>query len=1039
MRRFISGLITRKIIAQVLMGILLIGGALSMQSIKQEYLPDRSVPFVQVLVELPGAPSGDIETSIILPIENAVRGIDGIERVEASASEGVGQVGIRLLKGVDPQQALNGIKNAIDRIDTFPANAERPVISIPVETEKVMSLVVYGQQPVVWLRKIAERVRLDLLSASGLTKVELTAPRDLEVSVEVSEETLRSYGLSLDQIAEVIRANASDVSGGTIYSEQSDITLRTMARRDDAIDFLNIPVIENQNGQSVVLSDIASIEDGFGDATIEAWFNGEPAIQIDIFAVGDESPVSVEQTVLAYLEQITNDQRYKGASVIVFENDAQTYRDRMMLLVDNAVAGLLLVLIILALFLTPKVALWVALGIPTSIVGGFLLLPIFGASINMISLFAFIVTIGVVVDDAIMMAEAIYAERAKGFSGLEAASRGFKKMSIPIFLAVTTTILAFMPMFFIPGSLGILFGQISAVVVSVLLVSLIEALIILVVHLAGIEPQSSWVERLSAPQRVINGALERFTRTTFRNFVRLTIYRPGMTIMVGVSALFITFSAIAADWLGFSFTPTVQADTVVAQVTLPYGAPRSQSILVQERLVAAANEVLDETSMESPGIFSLIGARLDEGEVEADNLIGSHYISVLMALPSDSDRTLSGTAFADAWRETTGDIAGAEVVSFSGEANVTGGEPIRLDLFHPDPEISAQAATRLAKEFRNLASLASVTDSQRAGKPEYRIVPTESAARFGLSSEEIGRQVRDRFFGAEAMRIARDGTEVRVMVRLDEKDRESLAALRQILLMTPVGDLVPLLEVARLEVAQTATSLNRRDGRRIYSVTADILAGADEDSIENAIEEDFVPALVRDYPGLVVSTGGEGEEIGESLSALGIGFLYALGGILVLLMIYFNNVKHPLIVVSVIPFAIIGAIWGHIALGYDLSIMSIIGIIAMAGVVVNDSVVLLTAYRQHRSDGLGHKIAVANAACDRLRPIFLTSITTFVGLLPMMLETSEQAQFLIPMAVSISFGLLAATLIVLLLVPAILVAFGDHKAHQVLLRTTAQA
>ena len=1027
MNRALRAMLGRALVAKILMGVLLVGGWLSMQSIRQEYLPDRSLPAVQVAVTLSGAQADDIETTVILPIENALRGIDGVDRVEASASEGVGIVQARLLREADKQRAYNDVKNAVDRIDTLPTDAERPIVSIPVETEKVMSLVVHGDQPTLWLRQIAERVRADLLSEHGLTKVELTSPRELEISVEIEEAALRSYGLSLGQVADIVRANASDLSGGTVFTDRADVALRTIARRDRADEFLDIPLIENETGQTVFLSDIAVVRDGFGESPIEAWFNGKPAIQIDLFAVGSETPLSIERTVLSYLAQIEREQRYSGVAVTVFENDAQTYRDRMMLLVDNAIAGLLLVLLVLGLFLAPKVAFWVMMGIPTAMIGSFLLLPLFGASINMISLFAFIVTIGVVVDDAIMMGEAIFSARAKGRSGLDAAVHGFKRMAVPILLAVTTTIIAFSPMFFIPGTLGTLFGQISAVVVSVLLVSLVEALIILVIHLARVEEEVPWMRRLSVPQRYVNGALERFTETTFRNFVRGAVYRPVATVTFGAVALMITFSAIGAGWLGFSFTPSIQSDTVVAQVTLPYGAPRPQSIAVQDRLVETANRTLAETGMTSPGIFSLIGARLDEGEIEAENLVGTHYISVLMALPSEAERTVSGGDFAARWRQTFGDVGDAEAVGFTGETSATGGEPLRFDLFHPDPRVAERAAAQLAGQLRTLAGLASVTDGLRAGKPEYLVVPKDNALRLGLTAGAIGRQIRDRYYGAEAMRIARDGNEVLVMVRLAERERQSLSSLQSLMLRTPSGSLMPLEEVARLEVGQTATVLNRRDGRRILSVTADILAGADEGRIEEAIQGRFLPALLKDYPGLEIGAGGEEEEIAESLSALGTGFLYAFGGIFAILALYFNNLRHPLIVLSVIPFALIGAVWGHIGLGYDLSIVSIIGIVAMAGVVVNDSVVLVTAYRQLRDEGLGHQAAIAKAACTRLRPILLTSLTTFFGLLPMMLETSEQAQFLIPMAVSLSFGLIAATLIVLVLVPALLGLFGDYE------------
>ena len=704
----------------------------------------------------------------------------------------------------------------------------------------------------------------------------------------------------------------------------------------------------------------------------------------------------------------------------MFENDAQTYRDRMGLLIDNAITGLLLVLIVLGLFLTPKTAFWVMMGIPTALIGGFLLLPLFGVTINMISLFAFIVTIGVVVDDAIMMGEAIFEEQAKGLNGLDAAVAGMRRMAGPVFMAVTTTVLAFMPMFFIPGALGALFGQISAVVVAVLLVSLIEALIILTTHLSHIGEDGPLLRRIGVPQRVLNALLGRFTRTAFRNFVRAALARPTATLSAAVMALLITLSAVAADWLGFAFTPSIQSDTVIAQVTLPYGTPRERSVEIQARLVEEARAVLAVNGMDSPGVFSLIGARLDEGEIEAGTLAGSHYISVLMALPSEEERTLSGTSFATQWRERFGDPGGIEALTFTGETNVTGGESLRYALFHPDTEVGGAAARTLADRMRTVSGLASVDDGVRAGKPEVRLVLNSTGLRLGLDAEELARQVRHRFHGAEALRLSRDGNDIKVMVRLTRAERESMATLRAMLLTTPEGGLVPLSEVARLELGRTETTLSRRDGRRVFTVSADILTGADDDAVEDALEDSLIPSLVAEYPGLEVSTVGEEEEIGESLSALGTGFVLALGGIFVVLALYFNNLTQPLLVLSVIPFSFIGAIWGHIGLGYDLSIVSIIGMIAVSGVVVNNSVVLVGAYCDRRRDGLAHRAAIVEATCARLRPILLTSLTTFCGLAPIMLETSEQAQFLIPMAVSLSFGLIASTAVVLVFVPCLL-------------------
>ncbi len=1025
MNRFLENILQRHVIANILMAVFIVGGLLSAQSIRQEVLPTTQSKTVQISVEFNGAQPAEIETAILLPIENAVRGMEGLKKVQGVAREGLGTVTLTLLRSVNPDQMLGDIKNAIDRIETFPLAAEEPVVSIPAEIEKVMSLIVSGDQPLLWLRQTAENIRDDLLTGKGLTKVQLAAPRELEITGEISEKTLRAHGLSLEDVALRIQDTAQNLAGGTIYTPQADIALRTNERREWAHEFSDIIIKETETGLPLRLSEIATLRDGFGDSPIEAWYNGKPAIQIDIFTAGAETPTSVEEVVKDYLPSAT--ERYKGVSLDIFENDAQTYRDRLSLLIDNAFLGLVLVMIVLALFLTPRLAFWVMMGIPTSLLGGLMLLPLFGATINEISLFAFIVTTGVVVDDAIMLGEAIHTNRSKGMDNLSAAVEGLKEMGVTILLAVSTTMLVFMPMFFIPRPMGTMMEQIPAVVVSVLLVSLIECLFVLSTHLAQDTPQRPWLKTLSRPQERVNAWLENFTRETFRRFVRMTLLRPMAILCLALSLLFITFSATVSGMIGFIFTPPVQSDTVIAHATLPYGSPKTQSIAIQDKMVKDAQAVFAESGMRTPGIFSLIGVRLDEGEIESEALAGSHYISVLAALPPEDERVMNGIEFARQWQERFGDLGGLEALSFTGETNVTGGEPIQIELFHPDEAVAREAALKLGERMRSVAGLTAVDDGLRAGKPELKINLKDNAVQMGLTAGDIARQVRHRFYGAEALRISRNGNDVKMVVRLSEKERQQRSALDHALIKTPGGSLVPLTELATITSGRSTTTLARRDGKRIYPVTADIMIGVSDDAVEDVLEDSLVPQILTEYPGLTVEFAGDEEETDGSMEILGKGFLITLCIMYVLLALRFNSYVQPLLVLSVIPFACIGAVWGHILMGYDISIISIIGILAMAGVVVNDSLVLVTAYDRFRMQGVPHVRAITEATCSRLRPILLTTLTTCIGLTPMMLETSEQAQFLIPMAVSIIFGLAFGTFIVLCLMPILLRLFGHKK------------
>ena len=995
-------------------------------SIRQELMPDQDERYVEVAVEMDGASPAEIDTSILVGIENAVRGLDGIKHVDAEAREGVGLVTLTLLERVDPQQVIGDIKNAVDRIGTFPQDAEKPVITIPAQVEKALSIVVYGDQPLEWLRKTAEALRDDLRTRAGLTRVQLAFPRELEISVEVSEDTLRQYGLSMADIAEKIRESSPDLPGGTLYSKRADIALRTTERRETAEAFSDVVIIESETGIPLRLADIAVLKEGFGSSPIESWFNGHPAIQIDVFAVGGETPISVDAAVRGYLE--TDAARlYPDVEIVVYENQAAAYRSRMALLLDNALIGLLLVLVILGLFLTPHLAFWVMVGIPTSLLGGLLLLPLFGGSLNMLSLFAFIVTIGVVVDDAIMVGEAIYVQRGKGLDHMSAAVKGLMEMGGPVLLATLTTVIAFMPAFFVPGSMGVLFYQIPAVVVAVLVVSLIESLFILAAHLARDHPDYPWLAKLARPQQAVNHRLEALIQGPFRRFVSGSLYRPGILFASAVAALCITVGGVAGGLLDFSFTPTIEADTVMAQATLPYGTPRAESIAVQEKLVRTAKDVLQANHMASPGIFSLIGTRLEEGEVEVETLAGSHYISVLTALPPVGERILSGRMFARAWQHAFGEAGQLEVISFSGETNVTGGEPIQLEVFHPNPETASAATLSLGERLRSVAGLTSIDDGLRVGKPELDITLKDFGLTLGLTAKEVARQIRHRYHGAEALRFVKDGNEIKVLVRLDEQARTQAGGLQRVMLKSPSGHLVPLTEIADIRQTHASTALARRDGRRIFPVTADIGLGVDDDAVEDLLEEIIIPALRNEFPGVSVGFGGEEEEEDESLGALGKGFLIALGLMYLLMALFYNSYSQPLLVLSVIPFSCIGAIWGHILMGYDLSIVSVIGMIAMTGVVVNDSLVLVTTCNRYRTGGRTGHDAIVDAACQRFRPILLTSLTTFCGLTPLLLETSEQAQFLIPAAVSISFGLVFGTVITLVLVPGLLLVFQFQR------------
>lgn len=1022
MKGFLEKLVQRRVVANVVMAGFILGGIRTACTIRQEIMPVREERAVEIEIALDGASPEGIEAAILVPVEEAVRGVGGVKHVVSEAFEGAGTIRLALLRGADPQQVLGEVKKELDHLETLPRHAEAPVVSIPMETEKVMSIIVHGNQPWLWLQRAAEGLRSDLRTHAGLTRVELAHPRRQEVSVEVSGADLRHLGLTLEEVAGRIGSSALEAPAGTLRTEEADVALRASLRREWARDFGSVVVAENEDGIPLRLEEIASIKDDFGDSTLESWFNGEPAVQLDVYAVGDETPVGVEAAVRDFLagERMS---RYDGVGVHVFENAAEDYRRRRGLLVSDALTGLALVLLILGVFLAPRPAFWVIVGIPTALLGGLLLTPLFGATFNMLSMFAFIVTIGVVVDDAIMIAEAIHAQREKGAGPVDAAVAGLREVGAPVLLATATTIAAFLPIFFVPGEMGIMFLQIPAVVVSVLLVSLLEAVFILPAHLVHERKHGGWFAALGRPSRRVSGWVERFVQGPYRHFMAQSLRHPAGLVAGAISAVLVTAGAMGGGWLSFDFVPTVAADTVTVQATMPYGTPKARAVEMQRRLVEAGQRVLAEHGMETPGLFSCVGARLDEGELEVETLGGSHYLSVLMALPPPGERPLSGREVAEAWRVAFGEPAGVEAVSFSGEKSITGGEPMRFDVSHPDTAVARAAAVELGDGLRGCSGLTSVDDGVRVGKPELRLALKPDGIPLGMTTEALAEQVRHRFHGAEALRLVRDGSEVRVMVRLTEAERADADTLSRALLTAPDGRRVPLSEVAEITRAHSFTRLARRDGRRIFPVTADVRLGVDDDEVEDVIEDEIIPRVQQMYPGTRIREGEEEEESEEALASLGSGFVAALGLMYLLLAFQFNSYVQPLLVLSTIPLSLIGALWGHVALGQDLSIVSVIGILAMAGVVVNDSVVLMDAYNRHRAAGQRHRRAILEGACRRFRPILLTSLTTFVGLVPMMFERSEQAQFLVPAALSLGFGLAFGTLITLTIVPLLILAF----------------
>lgn len=1027
----IAWMAKNSVAANLLMIVFLLGGFLFAMRVKQEVFPSFDLDIINVSVPYPGASPEEVEKGIILVVEDEVRALDGVKKVSSIAVEGSGSVTIELLRGFSSAKMLQDVKNVVDRIGSFPEEAERPIVSLLEAQKQVISLVIYGNQDRKLLRELAEYIRDELVQIPGITLVELASVPPLEIEVEVPQKNLRAYNLTLSKIADTIRRTAIDLPAGAVKAPSGEVLLRTQERRDFASEFGDIPIVSQPDGSKVFLEEIADIQEGFEETNEEAFFNGLPAIRLNIFRVGDQTPLDISQKVRAYAEEELS-KLPEGIDVAVWNDSSEIFRDRIDLLLRNAFAGLVLVLLLLGLFLEPRLAFWVTLGIPVSVIGSFLFFPATGASINMISLFAFLVTLGIVVDDAIVVGENIYQKREQGMSFKDAAIEGAQEIATPVTFAVLTNVAAFMPLFFVPGPAGKLFLQIPAIVVFVILVSLTESLFVLPAHLTHEHKKSKFWDLLTLPSLRFEKVLNRFIQKQYTPSLKAAIQNRYLTLTTGMCMLVLTFATIIGGHIRFSFIPRVDADIATVHAILPFGVPIEKARAVQKQIVDAAKVVIEEEGDISKGIYTQIGsAILDMGPPTGvrSGEKGSHLVAAQVALVEPEERNISGVAFANAWREMTGEIPGVETISFSAMIGTTGGNPIDIELSHGSTEVIEAAAKELAFHLKDYSGVSDIHDGVSLGKPQMSFQVTPEARSLGITARDLAEQVRSAFYGAEALRQQRGRNEVKVMVRLPEEERKTVYTAEEMILRTPEGGEIPLSDAAQVKFGRSYTSIKRVDGRRILSVTADVDEGiANSNEIVGDVQREVLPGILQKYPGLSYKLAGQQQEQSDTLGALAVGFAFAMLAIYAMLAIPFRSYIQPLIVMLSIPFGIIGAILGHLLLGYELSIMSMFGIVALSGVVINDALVFIVTINRYRKEGMTPFNAVMASGPLRFRPIILTSLTTFFGLAPMIFETSMQAKFLIPMAISLGFGVLFATAISLLLIPAAYLIVEDTKS-----------
>lgn len=1021
--------------ANILMIAIVLGGLYAtFFRIPLETFPEFERDVINITVAYPGASPYEVEQGIILRIEDVINDLPGIERVYSDAPEGTAQLRIEVRKGNDVTKLLNEVKSRVDGITSFPDDAERPVVEQQVRIRDVITVVVTQEtDDEVLLRQTTEDIRDELRGLPGITQIAMGGIRPWEISINISESTLRQFDLTLNDVANAIRNSSRDIPGGTVKTEAGDIRVRALGQAYRKNDFANITVFSTTDGTRIRLGDIATIIDGFNEDPLYSRFDGMPAAFINVSRVGDQNAIRVANTVKDFIET-RNATLPQGVELTYWRDSSKYVSARLNTLKQSAIQGIALVLILLALFLRPDLAFWVSLGIPISFLGALMLMPEVGVTLNIVSMFAFIIVLGIVVDDAIVTGENIYTHSKRHNDPVRAAIEGTQEVAVPVTFGVLTTVAAFLPLLLLEGRRAPIFAQIPMIVIPVLLFSLIESKLILPAHLRHIRQRKTadlnWLSRI---QQSISHGLERFVDKVYRPFLETTLSWRYVTVSLFVLLLVFVLTMMMSGRYKYTFFPNIPRETVTTTLTMEEGTPVEITSRYAEKITKAAEKLqakyIEPTTNESiiQHILMTVGSTGSRPRGESTGEAHKASVSFEITPPESRSLTVTSTELKREWRQLVGALPGAQELNIRASMG-RGGSALDVQLAGDDFEQMNAVAALIKTKLGEYDGVNEITNSFESGKNEVQLTIRPEAEQLGLTLRDLGTQVRHAVYGAEAQRIQRDQSDVKVMVRYPPEERYSLAALQNLLIRTNTGAQVPLTEVANIALGISTTKISRVDRKRVLNVRADLdKEKADAVKISGDIKA-WLPDVLNDYPGITFDLEGEQREQRKFGMSLMIGFGLALVIIYVLLAIPFGSYFQPLMVMSIIPFSVIGAVGGHTLMGLSISISSFMGFLALVGVVVNDSLVLVDYTNKRVKEGVPLMDAVRHSGGARFRPILLTSITTFAGLTPLILEKSTQAQFLIPMAVSLGFGILFATFLTLILIPNFYMILEDIKA-----------
>lgn len=1007
--------------ANLLMAVIMAAGLFTAFTIKKEVFPEFSLEQVIITVPYRGGSPQEVEEGVIVRIEEAIQAVDGIKKIRSQASEGFGRVTVEMRTGYDIQKLTNDIKVRVDGISTFPVETERPIVEELVISNEVLWVNIYGDVDEITLKRLADKTRDEITALPEISQAE-TFSRNFEISIEVSESKLREYGLTFNDVARAVRSSSIDLPAGSIRTSGGEISLRTKGQAYTGIEFESLVLMSRPDGTRILLGDVAEVVDGFEDTNRVTRFNRKLSAGIRVLRVGEQSALDVAKAAKAYVEE-ANKRLPDGVHLTVWSDGSKFLKDRLTMLLKNCVTGLLLVFLSLTLFLRLKLAFWVCLGIPLCFLGALALMPppFMGISINMITLFGFLVVIGIVVDDAIVVGENVYTVSQKEGFGVTSSIKGAQEVAVPVTFGVLTTIVAFIPMLMVPGVNGKIWSGIGLVVIATLVFSLVESKLILPAHLASMKPREhdrSKINAFDRFQRVFGDALQWWIHKIYKPSLAYALKNRYATLAGFIGVFILSIGLIASGWVRFVFFPNIESDYLNANVQMTEGTPAAFTLETAMRMEEAIYEVKAEAEAEGEEVIANVLTLL-RSDTE---------IQFWVEMSPSEKRSTKGSEIARRWREKVGSIPGTNSVTFSGTI-ANSGAPIDVQLTSQDPDQLQAAATELKGALQQYSGVFDIRDTSSLGKQELKLAIKPEAETLGLTLTDLGRQVRQGFYGEEAQRIQRGRDDIRVMVRYPESERRSLGYLENMRIRTPAGSEVPFSYVAEATMGRGYSTIGRVDRKRIVSVQADIDKDAvAPDVVRGDLDKTIIPEILRKYPKVKYTQEGEAREQADSLNSLAMGGLLASFLIFALMAIPLKSYLQPMIIMSVIPFGLIGAVLGHIIMGHPISILSMCGMIALAGVVVNDSLVMVDYINRAISRGEKLDDAVRLAGVARFRPILLTSLTTFMGLSPLLLEKSLQAQILIPMAISLAFGVVFATVITLVLIPSLYLVLYDLKA-----------